>query len=249
MLLDKPKKNRGIKLVKLDQQYFKNTKRYQNKLSSISIINKEPLKKGKSLRYSINESKRKNEEERKPATSSNITNKKYKKMYSCNRLVSSNFNELLFLRNILRKKEEEKKDIEKSLSRFSKSNQSKFFSRKSFSCKDIKNLRNNLLNKKSRIINNINIMNSNNNICSVNNNEFNSNQNTNNKTNTFINDVNKENNVNNNDNKFNDCNIVNVIKIKNENLTDHSHNNDTNIKNGLNNFKKFFCCLYNCLYD
>jgi len=236
MLLDKPKKNRGIKLVKLDQQYFKNTKRYQNKMPSISIINNEPLKKRKSLRYSINESKRKNEEEKKPETSSIITNKKYIKRYSCNRLVSSNFNELLFLRNILRKKEEEKKDIEKSLSRFSKGNQSKFLSRKSISCKNINNLRNNLLYKKSRIINNI---------SSVNNNEFNSNQNTNNKTNTFINDVNKENNVNNNNN-INDCNIVNVIKIKNENLTEHINDNDTKIKNGLNNFKNLFCCLYNC---
>ena len=45
MLLDKQKKNRGIKLVKLDQHYFKNTKRYQNKMPSNSIINNEPLKK------------------------------------------------------------------------------------------------------------------------------------------------------------------------------------------------------------
>ena len=244
MLLDKSKKYKGIKLLKLDQQIFQNAKRYSRKSSSISIINDVPIQTKKSLRHSVNENKCKNEEDKSPVTYSNITNKNMKKMYSCNKLITKNSNELIFLKNVLKKKGEERKDTEKSLSKFSKCNQPKGFFKKSISCKDLNNLKNNLLLKKSRIINNINTMNSNNNYSI--NNEFNSNLNIHNKAKSITKEINKENNVNNNGNNINDCKI-----IKNEKLTDHNdgdnHNdNNKNNKNNIkstNKFKKLFCCL------
>jgi len=241
MLLDKPKKYKGIKLLKLDQQIFQNAKRYSKKLSSISIINDIPIQTKKSLRHSVNENKCKNSEDKLPVTYSNITNKNFKKMYSCNKLITNNLKEFVFLKNILRKKEEERKDTEKSLSRLTKFNHPRNFYKKSISCKNINNLKNNLLFKKSRIINNINTMNSNNNYSI--NNEFNSNINIHNKTKSITKEISKENNVNNNGNNINNCKI-----IKNEKLTDHNdgdnHNdNDKNNKNSTNNFKKLFCCL------
>ena len=255
MLLENKKNYKGVKLLKVDQQLFKNAKRYSSKgLSNENSLN--PSQNNQDIRKSVRSSLHNyplNIEEEKSLVPNIIPiNKNYKKISS-----SSKYNELKFLKKALKKKEEEKKEsditINKNNNNNNKVNKKKIRYTKTFSCKNL-NLKNHLLENKNKIINNINIINDNKNVsnmfkdCNFNNNKKNIKVKKD-KDKDKVKDKEKEkekekNIINNNENK----NAVscekkeNIINVRNETTNTNNEENKRS-KSYSNNFKKIFCCL------
>ena len=90
MKTDKIKKSKGIKLLKVEQTFFKNSKKYDLKIRSNnqslnpSVVNSEFMRSSvKSVKNNKNFNK-KEEEKTLPINNSLIINKKLNKMYSYN---------------------------------------------------------------------------------------------------------------------------------------------------------------------
>ena len=255
MLLENKKNYKGVKLLKVDQQLFKNAKRYSSKgLSNENSLN--PSQNNQDIRKSVRSSLHNyplNIEEEKSLVPNIIPiNKNYKKISS-----SSKYNELKFLKKALKKKEEEKKESDITINKNinNKVNKKKIRYMKTFSCKNL-NLKNHLLENKNKIINNINIINDNKNMsnmvndCNFNNNKKNikvKKDKDKDKDKVKVKDKEKEkekNIINNNENK----NAVscekkeNIINVRNETTNTNNEENKRS-KSYSNNFKKIFCCL------
>ena len=261
MLLENKKNYKGVKLLKVDQQLFKNAKRYSSKgLSNENSLNPSQNNQDirKSVRSSLHNYPLNIEEEKSLIPNISPINKNYKKISS-----SSKYNELKFLKIALKKKEEEKKEsditINKNNNNNNKVNKKKIRYTKTFSCKNL-NLKNHLLENKNKIINNINIINDNKNMsnlvkdCNFNNNKKNikvKKEKEKDKDKEKDKEKNKDkekekekNIINNNENK----NAVscekkeNIINVRNETTNTNNEENKRS-KSYSNNFKKIFCCL------
>ena len=248
MKTDKIKKSKGIKLLKVEQTFFKNSKKYDLKIRSNnqslnpSVVNSEFMRSSvKSVKNNKNFNK-KEEEKTLPINNSLIINKKLNKMYSYNSYNGHNSSKihhyLLMNRNNSKKIEEEKdKKMLYYPYKFSsfkynnKSNRLSKFANKAISSKSLKNFKNSYLYNKSIINNDYNFMKNNiNKTNTKNKNNFNEK---------------KENNDNilkikTNDNNYKDTKDSKIIKNKSENTNTDSENNKITLEKIT---KKLFCCL------
>ena len=248
MKTDKIKKSKGIKLLKVEQTFFKNSKKYDLKIRSNnqslnpSVVNSEFMRSSvKSVKNNKNFNK-KEEEKTLPINNSLIINKKLNKMYSYNsynRHNSSKIHHYLLMNRNNSKKIEEEKDKKmlyypykfSSFKYNNKSNRLSKFANKAISSKSLKNFKNSYLYNKSIINNDYNFMKNNiNKTNTKNKNNFNEK---------------KENNDNilkikTNDNNYKDTKDSKIIKNKSENTNTDSENNKITLEKIT---KKLFCCL------
>lgn len=231
MLIDKPKKYKGIKFLKVEQQLFNNAKKYKRKTSSNSnsINNKSSSNDNNGkvfLKSSLNYNQIITDGEKTPPVKNNIIKKTFKRINSCNKKDDKKCNELVAISKITKKKEEEKNDKEMLLNRFSKANLKPLRYNKSFSCKRFFNQPINNNNNSNSISNNIN---------SGKNNIYKYKSDNNATKKTKINNNDKNNKENNSNNKTINLNAINTNKVIG------NENRENNCKK--NKLKNFFCCL------
>lgn len=237
MKTDKNKKNKGLKLLKVEQAFFQNPKKIDLKLSlnnrslnSQTLINHN--NNNSLFRNSLRTLNNKKEEEKNSILNSTFLIKNVQKMNSFksykpfSKKNSAQTHQLFLIKKYLNQNEEEKsKKVEYSPYKYSyfkynsktNRNPSKFVNKKAISTKTVKNWRNSLFCNKSTFNNDI--MNSN----------INKNKN--------ISKIKKE-NINSEENKINKDD--NEIKTKIETINTENENEGkiiTKIK------KMFFCCL------
>ena len=231
MILDKPKKYKGIKFLKVDQQSFNNAKKFNRKSSynSNSINNKSSSNDNNGklfLKSSLNCNHLITDGEKTPSINKNNIKKNLKRLNSCKKKDFKKFNEIA-ISKFIKKKEEEKNDKEMLLNKFGKANLKPLIYKKSVSCRKLFNqpFMNNIIN--SNNINN-NINNDTNNIY-----KYKSDNNANKKIRINYNDKNsKENNSNNK--KIN----LNTINTKKE-MGNENREKQCKIKK----LKNWFCCF------
>ena len=253
MKTDKIKKYKGIKLLKVEQTFFKNSKKYDLKIRSNnqslnpSVVNSEFMRSSvKSVKNNKNFNK-KEEEKTLPINNSLIINTKLNKMNSYNSYNRHNSSKIhhFLLMNRYSKKIEEEKDKKmlyypykfSSFKFNNKSNRLSKFANKAISSKSLKNFKNSYLYNKSIINNDYNFMKNNiNKTNTKNKNNFNEK---------------KENNDNflkikTNDNNYKDTKDSKnnkdskIIKDKSENTNSGNENNKITLEKIT---KKLFCCL------
>ena len=239
MLLDKTKKYKGIKFLKVEQQLFHNAKKYNRKTSYNSIpinnqssFNESNLK--KALKNSSNDIPLRYDGEKTPTPKKGKLkiNKNFKKLNSFNKMDVKKYNEIIALTKITKKKEEEKKDKDMLLTRFSKANLRPLLHKKSISCKKI------LINK-NLMTSSINPNNNNN--INMDNNLYNNvtiNMKNDNNVNKYKINFN-ENNEKENENNDNYCKKINLNKVSTENIVESKEKKIEKKKN----WRKVFCCL------
>jgi len=238
MLLDKTKKYKGIKFLKVEQQLFQNAKKYNRKTSynSIPINNQSSFNESnvkKTLKNSSNDIPMRYNGEKKhtPKKGKLNINKSFKKLNSCNKMDVKKFNEIIALTKIAKKKEEEKKDKDILFTRFSKANLRPLLHKKSISYKKI------LINKNLMTSS----INPNNNNINMDNNLYN-NITINMKNDTNVNKYKisfNENNEKENENNDNYCKKINLNKVSTENIVESKEKKIEKKKN----WRKVFCCL------
>ena len=246
MLIERPKKCSGVKLLKVEQDFFRNPQRLSSKFPSINertLNNNTHSIKANFRKSFLND----NKINKNPLRNSNsIINKKLKKFNSFNKLDFLSPKILSLFKNSIKSK----KEMEIPISKFDNNvnNQIRALNKKSVSTNNLNNLRNNL-SKKSLFFNTNSLTNSNKNknnvnkICKKKN--INNNKKSHNKKNSKI-KIKKQieescdfGGIEKNTNTNYTNNNVNVIKIVSEDTNIDSRNKEH--KKGK--FKKIFCCL------
>ena len=229
--LEKQKKIKRIKLLKVENPFFQNAKALSPKKSLKGYSIKSPFFSSKLIgRKSIQSShiNYPNKTEEIKLFSQKISNSRSpKKINSFKRLLSMKFRESSILKKHSKKNNEKRKSemfLNKYINYIRPISPKKVINKKSTSCKMVDNFASEISNSKN---NTINIK------------KVSKKDNINNKNNINIkNKIKNKNIINNEENKISKNSI---IKIKNKNDKIEEKKNDSDKK--VNKFKKFFCCL------